>query len=154
MPLAGELVRASDIGGDIGCRLRRVAVQSVSSGVQTAISWDTEDQDTSGFITTTDTTVTVPAGLGGLYAVTAFASSSPTALAGRCFIEVAPTTTITGTPNPLRLAVATNGTDARYLLGIVLPLNAADSFVVNVFHTIGAATNHTAWLSCYRIAAF
>jgi len=26
--------------------------------------------------------------------------------------------------------------------------------VVQVFHTIGAASNHTAWLSCYRIASF
>lgn len=52
-------------------KLRRVAVQSYSysgGSSQTGyISWDTEDADVAGFISATSDTLTVPAGLGGLY---------------------------------------------------------------------------------------
>jgi hypothetical protein len=52
-------------------KLRRVAAQSYSySGGSTQteyISWDTEDADVGGFISATSDTLTVPAGLGGLY---------------------------------------------------------------------------------------
>jgi hypothetical protein len=153
MPLAGELIRASDIGGDVGCRLRRVANQSINNITDTAISWDTEDQDTDGFIAVTSATITIPTGLGGLYAITAFAAAAAN-LAGRCYIDIVPTTTITGTPANLRVTIPTVASDSRYLNALTIPLNAADTFQVHVFHTIGAATNHTAWLSCYRIASF
>lgn len=52
-------------------KLRRVAAQSFSStggASQTEyILWDTEDADVNGFISSTSDTLTVPAGLGGLY---------------------------------------------------------------------------------------
>lgn len=52
-------------------KLRRVAAQSYSyagGSTQTGyISWDTEDADVGGFISATSDTLTVPAGLGGLY---------------------------------------------------------------------------------------
>jgi len=153
VPLAGELIRASDIGGDVGCRLRRVANQSINNITETAISWDTEDQDTDGFITVTATTITIPTGLGGLYAITFFAQAAAN-LQTRCYVDFNMTSTITGMPTDLRTVIMTNNNDSRYLAAVTIPLNAADSFTASVFHTIGAATNHTAWLSCYRIASF
>jgi hypothetical protein len=55
--------------GRIAAKLRRVATQNIASSATTsvAISWDTEDQDTDGGITTPSTTYTVPTGLAGLY---------------------------------------------------------------------------------------
>lgn len=53
-------------------KLRRVAAQSYlrsNGSVQSDyVSWDTEDADVDGFISATSDTLTVPAGLGGLYA--------------------------------------------------------------------------------------
>src|SRR6266540_549169 len=153
MPSAGELIRASDIGGDVGCRLRRVAVQSINNITSTSISWDTEDQDTDGFIAVTSATITIPTGLGGLYAIQ-FQAAAAANLQARCYVDIIPTPTIAGMPAQFRQVIMTNNNDTRYLAGVTIPLNAADSFVVQVFHTIGAASNHTAWLSCYRIASF
>lgn len=44
--------------------------QSVANGVLGTISFDTETQDTDGYITVTSTTVTIPSNLGGIYGVT------------------------------------------------------------------------------------
>lgn len=52
-------------GTRIGATLRREATQAISGATVTAISWDTEDQDTDAFAT--GSTFTVPGGLGGLY---------------------------------------------------------------------------------------
>ena len=54
----------------VGVRLRRVATQNVNSNTLTSVSWDTEDEDTNGFITVPNTLITIPAGLGGVYSVT------------------------------------------------------------------------------------
>ena len=153
MPLAGKFVRATDSGGEVGCRLRRVANQLINNATDTAISWDQEDQDTDGFITTTSATITIPTGLGGLYAITMYAKSTAN-LNGRTYIDLVLTSAITGIPVNLRTVIATGNNDSRYLASETIPLLAADTFQVHVFHTIGAADNHTAWMSCYRIAAF
>lgn len=60
------------ITGRTGGSWRRVAFQSIPNTTPTAISWDTEDADTDGFLSPSSTTATIPAGLGGVYAVTAF----------------------------------------------------------------------------------
>jgi hypothetical protein len=152
VPSAGDFVRASDIPGDVGCRLRRVANQSISSGVTTSVSWDTEDVDTSGFIAVTSTTITIPTGLDGLYAIT-YDARGPgiSGAAGTAAILILPTSAITGMPADFTVAM-----DASLLkrasLGITIPLLAADSFVCQVRHGTGSAQNFTAWLSCYRIA--
>src|SRR6266540_3251002 len=121
-----------------GCRLRRAANQSINNTTDTAISWDTEDLDTDGFITTPSTTITIPAGLDGRYAITVYAQ---------------PATVITGVPANLRTPIVSGTADLRYLATVVIPLLAGDSFQVHLFHTIGAATNHTAWMTCSRVSA-
>lgn len=46
------------------------ASQSVAAGAQVALSWPTEEYDTNAFHGSGSSTVTIPAGLSGLYAVT------------------------------------------------------------------------------------
>lgn len=50
-------------------KLSRSVAFSVPNGVETAVAWDVEDIDTDGFHSGSGTTITVPAGLGGLYLV-------------------------------------------------------------------------------------
>lgn len=154
MPNAGDLIRATDIGGDVGCRIRRAAAQSVNNTTATSISWDTEDQDTDGFITVTSATVTIPSGLGGLYAITAHMVCAISEAGGvRDFISIEVTSSITGMPVNFRNAGEAAAEDMMDI-SVTIPLNAGDSFVVQVFHSTGAAVNFTGWLACYRIAAF
>jgi len=147
MPFAGQVVRAGDILTRRGVRARRVAAQSVPNSGTTSISWDTEDDDTDGYITVSSTTVTIPAGLGGIYAVTFFADPA-TAPATRFICQIVATSTITGMPAAFRSEGA--GED---LLSVsaAIPLEAGDTFLCQVFQTSGAAINFTGWLSCYRV---
>jgi hypothetical protein len=147
MPSAGDRIRASDILVRRGVRVRRAAVQSIASGSPTAISWDTEDEDLGGFITVTSTTVTIPTGLGGIYAITFRAVG--TTLTGRGFVEIQPTSAITGMPTEFRNFMDTSNED-RAEVAISIPLLAGDSFVCNVIHGSGANRDFTAWLACYR----
>jgi hypothetical protein len=130
-----------------GCRLRRAAAQSVANSTSVTISWDTEDQDTDGYIVVTGTTVTIPTGLGGLYAITFHAVGVTTT--GRLTNWIEPTSGIAGTPGQLRSV--SSGVDTFVTLGVTIPLLAGDSFISRVFHSNGAAANFTAWQSCYRV---
>jgi len=149
VPSAGDYVRASDVPGDVGCQLRRVANQSITNGVATAISWDTEDVDTNGFIAVTSSTITIPAGLGGLYAITAYLNCAGITGTGGAII-IDPTSSITGMPADFLTPL--DETRDRGSFGIIIPLLAGDTFNVQAFHASAAAVNFTAWLSCYRIA--
>ena len=57
-------------------KVRRVANQTIASGAQTNISFDTEDSDEWGFISVTSDTITVPATVPGLYAIGAWAETT------------------------------------------------------------------------------
>lgn len=149
MPLAGERVKASDIPARIGCRVRRVAAQSITTASATAMSWDTEDEDTHGFIAVTSTTVTIPSGYGGLYAITAHLNCSGITGSGAAIILV-PTSSIAGTPTDFLTPL--DATRDRGTLGVTVPLLAGDSFVVQAFHGTGASVNFTGWLDCYRVS--
>jgi hypothetical protein len=124
-------------------------VQSIPDNTATSISWDTEDQDTDGFIAVTGTTITIPSGLGGLYAITV-AIVPASAVNNRMLVDLALTSAITGMSTPLRNEGNTPTTRGSGTW--VIPLLAADSFVVQIFHTHGTAKDFTAWLSCYRVA--
>jgi hypothetical protein len=149
MPLAGERVRASDIIGRTGCRVRRAANQSIASATATSMSWDTEDEDTNGFISVTSTTITIPTGLDGLYAITAELNCAGISGNGGGIIVV-PTSGITGIPTDFLTPL--DPTRDRGAIGITVPLLAGDSFVVQAFHATGAAVNFTGYCTCYRVA--
>ncbi len=50
-------------------KIQRVATQGILGSNAGTISWDQEDDDPQGFFTPTSTDITVPTGLGGLYAI-------------------------------------------------------------------------------------
>ncbi len=67
-----QLVRKSQADAvvvPIFARLSRVAAQSTVSGDETAIIWDTENADATGFIAVSDSLITVPTGQSGFYAI-------------------------------------------------------------------------------------
>lgn len=76
----------SKLGAIPKLRLRRAADQAVTAG-QTTITWDTEDADTDGFITVSSNTITIPAGLSGMYSICGRIVSS-TAFPGNSYIVV------------------------------------------------------------------
>jgi len=132
------------------CRLRRAANQSIPNNASTAISWDTEDQDSGGYITATSTTITIPTGLDGSYDMTVVAVG--TTGGSRNFMSIALTSSVTGNPTDFRQTLGTG--ENRGVVGFTgVPLVAGDSMVVNVLHQVGSAANWTAWLSLIRRSA-
>jgi hypothetical protein len=150
---AGHQVLASELTAlanptRVGCRLRRVANQSIASGGSgTAISWDNADENTPSFITVTGATITVPAASGGGYGITVRCAGAWTT---RVFATINVTSANVGYPASFR--EDGNPTDAEVTNGISLPLLAADSFQVVLFHSTGSNVNVTAWLSCYLLS--
>jgi hypothetical protein len=69
--------------------LTRSTTQSIANNATDYISWTVETQDTHGFIAVPGTTVTIPAGSGGVYSLSAFARFSHHAT-GFCvlFLEI------------------------------------------------------------------
>jgi hypothetical protein len=120
--------------GRMGWRLRRAAVQSVSTATQTTVTWDTEDQDTDAFITASSTTVTIPSGCGGVYGLSAtsvWASAS--------------TGTLSGVEILLSGAVIASGQGQAFTgfftTNVVYPLSATDTLTVRVYQNSGGSLN-------------
>jgi hypothetical protein len=59
----------TELGVRRGVKLTRTLAFGIPNNSATAISWTAETADTDGFIAVTATTVTIPAGLGGIYAI-------------------------------------------------------------------------------------
>jgi hypothetical protein len=129
----------------VGCSLARTTTLSIpSGGSPTDITWPTETADTHGFYTPTGSIVTIPAGLGGLYSISAR-------------VQLASTVTQNAL---IRLTAAGLDWDTgitpsdRRALGITLPLAAGDTVKVAAFQASGAAVNvATAHLHVYRVGA-
>lgn len=133
------------------CRLRRVANQSITNNTATAISWDTEDVDLGGYITAPSTTITIPTGLDGTYAIT-FRAAGATGTNARNFAEINITSTsLTGVPADFRIT-SSPGAENRLVAYYFGPLAAADTLVCNALQTTGSSQNFTAWVSLARVA--
>lgn len=52
-----------------GCILRRTTSANINNAVSATVSWEVEDFDSDGFIAVPSTTITIPAGLGGMYSL-------------------------------------------------------------------------------------
>lgn len=123
--------------------LRRVAAQAYIIGGTGTISWDTEDADVSGFITAPGTTLTVPAGCAGLYAL------------GWAF-----TTTGTGFRLDMQLTVnnsfsplANFSTTTKCRGGMVAYLEVGDTISLGYDNSLGNSTgNLTGRLHVVRLA--
>jgi hypothetical protein len=161
----GDIICGRDViatglvtGRRVGTRLRRIATnQSVNSGATTAISFDTEDEDTDGFIAVTSSTITIPSGLDGLYAISAQAIGAAN-FNGRCFAQFAfangSGTLPAGVPASYRNPY--NSAGAENVLSCTvspIPLAAGNTVIFQIFHTTGVAVNVTAFLALTRLGA-
>lgn len=135
----------TDLTTRVGLKARKAATQSVPDATLTAISFDTEDEDTDGFITVPSATVTVPAGKGGIYVVTVevFVAAVTT---GQVTIR-----TSTGTTNNHNFQYT--GPNQNPAATIVQSLVAGNTLTVLVQQNSGGAANVTARLEMYRVAA-
>ncbi len=124
----------------MGCSLRRVAAQNLPDSTFTDVSWDTEDADTNGLFPGAGSTITIPAGGGGLWAITTTVSTvaSPTGLA---FIQIG------------GLAYRTLFADNFCGISVTVPLNAGATFAVSVYMDSAAGTTMTGAVHAYRVAA-
>ncbi len=139
----GNLV--ADSINRVGAHVARVANQPVSNNSASFITWDTETIDTDGFFTAPSDTLTVPTGMGGLYAVTATVGSSATwgGNTGDRF-----SFTMTGLSFALPLSAST----ANIQTGtVVVPLDATNTIKVSVTQLSGGAANFTGHLFVYRV---
>jgi hypothetical protein len=132
-----------------GVRLRR-SPQSIASATVTVIGWNTEDQDTDTYWSSgAATTITIPSGLGGIYAITYRVGISSLTTAGRCFASINVASAITGTPVIFRSLF--DSSEDQTVVTITLPLLAGDSFTADVFHSQGASRDADAWICCYWV---
>lgn len=131
--------------GRTGVRLRRVAVQNIGSGASANLSWDTEDFDSDGFIAVPSTTITIPAGLGGLYSLTARSAASAGLSGGGTLQVTAGGRTYDG--------YITNNNAGGLCTFSGVPLAAGDTITVLQYNGHSGALNFTGTLDLFRDAA-
>jgi len=123
-------------------KVKASAVQSVTTGTLTALVWDQEDFDTDSFHSTSSNTsrLTVPTGLGGLYAVS-FATYCAPAAAGCASAWVAKN----GATNTPRFGVVQVASDSANGVGFSgtdhLVLAAGDYVELVAFQNSGSSKN-------------
>ncbi len=125
-------------------RLRRAANQAVTAG-QTTITWDTEDADTDGFIAVSSNTITIPAGLGGMYSICGRIVSS-TAFPGNSYIVV----TAGGVAYAFHIPSVSTQNNGAY--SVTCLLNASATVEVACFLSSGSS-NFTGNLEMCRLGA-
>lgn len=147
VPIPGDEISASTFGGPVANALnrmggtwRRAANQSIPSAAWTAIAWDTELADSHGFLTPTGTTVTIPAGGDGLYALTASAYTGLNATARLLITGVSDN--FTGVPDPVTGCCCP---------AVTLPLVAGNTIQVQIYQSSGSAINTNGRLELWRV---
>jgi len=134
--------------GRTGTVLRRAATQSISNTTDTAISFDTEDTDTDGFIAVTADTITVPTALDGIYAITATVAwaASPGANSNMRIL-------ISGTTGDYRTSVSDSSVGYQnQSVSAITALAATNTIKLQVYQSSGGAINVTARIEVWRLA--
>lgn len=133
--------------GRTGGTWTRAANQAINSGTITSISWDTEVADSDGFCTPTSSTITIPAGLGGLYAVSARVTHAWQNNGSLEFMRI-----VCSSAGTYSWEGDANNAVALQLAGtIVVPLAAAETITVAYLQGTGGAQNVTARIDLYRL---
>ena len=122
------------------CILRNVANYSLATSTVTSIPFTTEDLDTDGFhsASTNPSRITIPAGMGGVYTVTAgiyYAISAATAVQAYIFKNNAQV------PGGTEKHEKVTSVDATLSVGAVLYLQAGDYIELKGYQDSGAAVN-------------
>jgi len=75
--------------GRRGLKLRRTATLALPTAGVAQIPWDTEDLDTDGYHPAGSASITIPPGLGGVYALTLTVTRVAGTITGRSFLQIA-----------------------------------------------------------------
>lgn len=123
-----------------GGRWTRAAVQSIPNGAATLITFDTELEDSDGFMVPPATNVVVPAGLGGVFGCFGYVDGlgGPTAAVARV---LAGGLTASGVGDPAL---------GRATAAMVIPLPVGGTVQLQCFQSTGVAVNVTAGLVVFR----
>lgn len=140
-PTATDTILASS-PDRVGVTLRRAASQSIPDAAEASITWDTEDFDSHGFIAVPSTTITVPAGLGGVYVMTAIGQlpAEPT-VSQYSYITAAGQVYLNSAAAVRRF----------YFITAVANLNAGNGVTFTVFQDHTGAQNFTGRFEMFRL---
>jgi hypothetical protein len=148
---------ASPAGGVtfVGCKLFATAGQSLTSGVTTDITWDSESFDTDGFHSTSTNTqrITIPTGKNGYYSFTAYMSFDPGATGERgLYIQK------NGTTNIINFNIKGSTIYPSSGVTIMDYATAGDYYIVRAFQDNGSTqtlNKNTPWsgFACQFIGA-
>ena len=131
--------------GWTGCHVQRAATQTIPNVTATAISWDSEVTDTDGFITAPSGTITIPAGLGGVYGITVATNLSAGAGSLGAYVSI---------QVPAQEIVVHMGANASIgSASAFWSLGATNTVSANVYQTSGASLAVTAQLQLWRVTA-
>lgn len=136
--------------GRTGFELSRAANQSVGATSTANVSWDTSVQqygDT--FITVTASTITIPSGLGGLYAVTCSTAGSAAGTAS-CTLTLTPSSGMWGSAAHV---LDGGGGSYRATVSMTMALAAGDTLAARIYNPTGGALNFIGNIVGYRIAS-
>lgn len=157
---ANQLSRKAYVDGYIGgaemkmVKLRRAAVQSIPNATTTDVSWDTEDSDVSGFIVAPGTTLTVPAGCGGVYLMSAtvtWASAPGSSLISMREVS-GPVAYLWGTGATPNAYGVCSSPATTMVWSNVCALGVGASFKLQVVQSSGAAVNATVSFTLKRLS--
>jgi hypothetical protein len=139
VPVADDMRR-------MGVQLRTVGAQALPDAAATGVVWDTQDEDTDN-MWSIGATITIPAT--GLWAIAATIVRAA-AVNARSFIQIVPNngahTVIAGA-----LRFSWDNGEAIASCAAVIPLDATNTFQIQVFADGAAASTMTAALTCYRV---
>lgn len=146
----------STASGRTGCTIRKTGNTSVGNVSSATITFTAEDVDTDGFIAVPLNTVTIPAGLGGLYAVSCSVLFDMASLAT---IGVGIEATLSGTIRGYHGSVlagnstwTSSGTNRTSGTSAIIPMAAGDTLRFNCIHSYGSAINLTGAIAhIYRV---
>jgi len=149
-------VGSSTTSGRTGCTIRKTGNTSVGNVANATITWTAEDVDTDGFIAVSSSTVTIPTGLGGLYAVSCSVlfDMSPVGTIG-VGIQATLSGTIRGYHGSVLAAnntITSSGTIRTSGTSAVIPMSAGDTLVFSCTQSTGGSANLTGAIAhIYRL---
>lgn len=176
-PVAGQLISESSTGrileyngsawqrvgnfssaGRTGISLARNAGQTITSGAGTAVAWDTQPFASDASYTVSGGSVTLGAGLGGLYVISVSVvwGANPTTTGTSAAIQIS--ASISGATRVHENVVPTGGyfwTAGGYYYQattVMYNLSAGDGFTTYVLQTSGVNVTISATLDAYRVA--
>lgn len=144
-PITDEINRLTLLTDRMGGTWRRASGQTVPNITTTTIGFDTEIEDTHGFATPVWTTLTMPAGTAGIYAMSANAW-----VAGEGGSVAIVVSSLSGMASPSGRA---NAVDGWCTVSMSLPLTVGVTIQVKVWQNTGSAQNVPCYFTLYRVSA-